>query len=195
MRPSDCSGKNWRDVGSREVLASSVDPSMADHHEKWCTVGTFNRAEYEAGYAIGLKAYCTPSHFFYKGEMGGSVRIKMCPPERKDELWSHYSKGLDLNWNKRAYLRLKERMEENEKEGGSSLWTSSFSDQQELDELNTKIDQAIAVAPDYDEYCRNEKEGKELFKKMTPKFILNLAEVAGDKTLEECSRKKPKAIQ
>lgn len=110
VTPEECVAGDWQMIGERDGAAGRVAATQFDRHVSACSrVGvTPDRARWDAGYALGLRSYCTPRRGLEAGEAGRIYR-DICPAELKPGFLRGYELGLSAH-------RERQRIQELERE-------------------------------------------------------------------------------
>ena len=103
-----CRAGDWESVGYRDGVEGRSPGYFLNHAQACNEIGIApNRTVWQAGYAEGLKRYCTPFNAFEEGRSGNRLN-NVCPAEDMRELRWENSRGYE-------WYRLGREIDENER--------------------------------------------------------------------------------
>jgi Protein of unknown function (DUF2799) len=97
MSEKQCRSVDWSERGERDAYDGQVRERIASYQDACSEFGIqADAAAYNAGYAKGLRLYCTPQRGYAMGKAGSGYR-RICPPESEPAFLTGYDTGKNLN--------------------------------------------------------------------------------------------------
>lgn len=96
MNENECVMADWRTIGFEDGTAGRSQSRIGEYRQDCADHGvTPNLAQYQDGYAEGLRNYCTESNGFAQGRAGVTYR-GICPRDLEPGFTEAYSIGRDF---------------------------------------------------------------------------------------------------
>jgi hypothetical protein len=115
MSERQCRSVNWAERGERDAYDGQSRERIASYQDACTEFGIqADVAAYNAGYARGLRLYCTPQRGYAVGKTGGSYR-RSCPPESEPAFLEGYDIGKGIYSEQRRVSDLERRIRDAEK--------------------------------------------------------------------------------
>ncbi len=116
MSEKQCRSVDWSERGERDAYDGQARVRIARYQDACSEFGIqADAAAYNAGYAKGLRLYCTPQRGYAVGNAGGSYR-RTCPPESEPAFLAGYDAGKGLNAERRRVSDLERQIRDAEKQ-------------------------------------------------------------------------------
>jgi hypothetical protein len=93
MDQAECNAADWRTIGFEDGTAGRTQASIGEYRKACAEHGvTPDLAQYQQGYAEGVRNFCSESSGFNHGRRGGSYQ-GVCPNDLEPDFLSGYSLG------------------------------------------------------------------------------------------------------
>lgn len=116
MSEQECLTADWHDQGMREALAGKPRTALNDDREACAKVGVVpDEARYMAGYAVGIRQFCTPENGAQWGLAGRSYQ-NSCPADLQQGFVNQYRDGRKVYDSRQSIDRLNNQMRTKEQE-------------------------------------------------------------------------------
>jgi hypothetical protein len=116
MSEKQCRSVDWGERGERDAYDGQARGRIASYQDACSEFGIqADSTAYNAGYAKGLRLYCTPQRGYAVGKAGGSYR-RTCPPESEPAFLAGYDAGKGLNAEQRRVSDLERQIRDAEKQ-------------------------------------------------------------------------------
>lgn len=115
MSEKQCRSVNWAERGERDAYDGQSRERIASYQDACTEHGIQADAEaYNAGYARGLRLYCTPQRGYAVGKAGASYR-RTCPPESEPAFLQGYDTGRGVHSEQRRVSDIERQIRDAEK--------------------------------------------------------------------------------
>lgn len=116
MSEKQCRSVDWGERGERDAYDGQARERIASYQDACSEFGIqADAVAYNAGYAKGLRLYCTPQRGYAIGKAGSSYR-RTCPPESEPAFLTGYDTGRNLNAETRRMSDLERQIRDAEKQ-------------------------------------------------------------------------------
>ncbi len=95
MDQAECNAADWRTIGFEDGTAGRTQASIGEYRKACAEHGvTPDLAQYQEGYAEGVRNFCSESSGFNHGRRGGNYQ-GVCPRDLEPDFLAGYSLGRD----------------------------------------------------------------------------------------------------
>jgi hypothetical protein len=115
MSEKQCRSVDWAQRGERDAYDGQSRERIASYQDACTEFGIQADLEsYNAGYARGLRMYCTPQRGYAVGKTGASYR-RTCPPESEPAFLEGYDAGKGIHGEQRRASDIERQIRDAEK--------------------------------------------------------------------------------